>query len=123
MSEVIGKIRVIEDMHQVSESFKKRNVVIETDTQYPQYIPVEFKQDKTDLLNGYNVGDSVKVSTNLTGRLWVAPSGEDRYFLGCEGWRIERTAPALSPADAYQAKAVAHKAKPITAEEADDLPF
>jgi hypothetical protein len=90
MSEVIGKIRVINALQQVSASFKKQEIVVTTDSEYPQHIPIEFKQDKCDLLNSYKVGDSVKVSTNLTGRLWVSPSGEDRYFLGCEGWRIER---------------------------------
>ncbi len=90
MSEVIGKIKVINALQQVSASFKKQEIVVTTDSEYPQHIPIEFKQDKCDLLNSYKVGDSVKVSTNLTGRLWVSPSGEDRYFLGCDGWRIER---------------------------------
>jgi hypothetical protein len=88
--EIEGRVKVINPEQQVSASFKKRELVVTTDSQYPQHIPIEFKQDKCDLLNNYKVGDSVKVSINLTGRLWTNPQGEDKYFLGCEGWRIEK---------------------------------
>jgi len=99
MSEVTGKIKVIGSEQQVSASFKKRELVVTTNTQYPQHIPIEFKQDKTALLDNYKVGQEVKVSTNITGREWVNPSGETKYFLGLEGWRIEKIADE-SPTDA-----------------------
>lgn len=35
---------------------KKQFIAIETDSQYPQKIPVEFMKDKTDLLNNIQVG-------------------------------------------------------------------
>lgn len=121
MSEVIGKIKAIDATQQVSASFKKRQLVVETDSNFPQFIPIEFKQDKTDLLNSYKVGDSVKVSINLTGREWINPQGEKRYFLGCEGWRIEKTADAPSPSQAYEES---HKAVIVPLDDDDSgLPF
>lgn len=88
--EVNGKIKVINPTQEVSASFKKRELVVTTDEQYPQDILIEFNQAKCDDLNGYNIGDSVKVSINLRGRCWTNPQGEDKYFNTIQGWRIER---------------------------------
>lgn len=88
--EVIGKIKVINAEQQVSASFRKRELVIATDEQYPQFISIKFTQDKCDLLNNYNVGDDVKVSINLRGREWVNLQGETKYFNDIQGCRIEK---------------------------------
>jgi hypothetical protein len=89
--EVIGKVRVVNAEQQVSASFKKRELVLATDEQYPQYISINFVQDKCDLLNGLNVGDAVKVGINLRGREWVDPQGDTKYFNDIQGWRVEKT--------------------------------
>ena len=90
-----GTIKVINDTMVVSEKFKKRDFVVTTEEQYPQDILIQMTQDKCDVLNSYNVGDSVDVSINIRGREWTSPSGEVKYFNTIEGWRIEKlTAPA-----------------------------
>lgn len=89
--EVIGKIKVINPEQQVSESFRKRELVVATEEQYPQFISINFVQDKCDLLNNYNVGEVVKVSINLRGREWVNPQGETKYFNDIQGWKISKT--------------------------------
>ncbi len=123
--EVTGKIKVINAEQQVSASFKKRELVVTTDEQYPQHIMIEFTQDKCELLNNYKPGDAVKVSINLRGREWVNPQGETKYFNSIQGWRVEKV----------QAEAPMQQAPPIPAaqtfepasnfseEEHDDLPF
>jgi hypothetical protein len=88
--EILGKIKVINAEQQVAAAFKKRELVVTTNEQYPQDILIEFQQDKTDLLNNYQVGQDVKVSINLRGREWVAPNGDTRYFNTITGWRIEK---------------------------------
>lgn len=93
--ELSGKIKVLNDTVSVgSSNFRKREVVITTEEQYPQHILVEFNQDKCDVLNNYNVGESVKISINLRGREWVNPQGETKYFNSIQGWRIERVGSA-----------------------------
>lgn len=125
--EVSGKIKVINPEQQVSASFKKREVVVTTDEQYPQHIMIEFTQDKCDLLNSYKAGDAVKVSINLRGREWVNPQGETRYFNSIQGWRIEKFG-GEAPMAHEQAPS-SHQATPfatttnVTDEEPDDLPF
>lgn len=88
--EVEGNVIMIGLEQQVSSSFKKRELVVKTETQYPESILIEFNQDKCDLLNGLNVGDKVKVSINLGGREWVNPQGETKYFNSIKGWKVEK---------------------------------
>lgn len=87
--QVIGKVKVIGTEVQVSASFKKRELVVTTDEQYPQHIQIEFHQDKCDLLNGLSIGQEVKVSINFRGREWVNPQGEAKYFNSIQGWKID----------------------------------
>ena len=88
--EVTGKIKVKNVDIQVSESFKKTEVVLTTDEQYPQDIKIEFHQDKCDLADPYKVGDAVVISINIRGREWVNPQGESVFFNTIVGWRIKR---------------------------------
>ena len=86
--EVTGKVKVVGAEQQVSPTFKKRELVVTTDEQYPQSIMIEFVQDKSDLLNTVSVVENVKVSINLGGREWVNPQGESKYFNSIQGWKI-----------------------------------
>lgn len=117
--EVIGKIKAINEEQQVSASFRKRELVVATDEQYPQLISINFVQDKCDLLNSYKVGEQVKVSINLRGREWVNPAGETKYFNDIQGWRIEKVSgkSESKPAESFAA------ATDLKEEEQDDLPF
>src|SRR5690606_34928982 len=109
--EVQGKIKLIGETQTFgTNGFRKREVVVTTEEQYPQDIMVEFVQDKTDLLNSYQVGQQVKVSINLRGREWINPQGEAKYFNSIQGWRIEKldasasgsVPPPMPPADAFE---------------------
>ena len=86
--ELLGTVKAINNAQEVSSTFKKREIVITTEEQFPQHILVEFTQDKCDLLNAYKVGDKVKVGINLRGREWTNPQGETRYFNSIQGWNI-----------------------------------
>ncbi len=121
--EVIGKIKLIGEVQTFgSNGFRKREMVVTTDEQYPQMIMIEFIQDKTDLLNNFNVGQDVKVSINLRGREWINPQGEAKYFNAIQGWRIENLSQAsqasnLPPVDQFE------PASNVSDDEPDDLPF
>ena len=124
--EVQGKIKMIDETKTYgTNGFRKRELVVTTEEQYPQHIMIEFVQDKTDLLNNYQVGQNVKVSINLRGREWVNPQGETKYFNSIQGWRVENidTAatggdmPPMPPADAFE------PATDFKEEDHDDLPF
>lgn len=123
--EVQGKIKVKgETKTYGNNGFQKRELVVTTEEQYPQHLMIEFVQDKTSLLDAFNVGDQVKVGINLRGREWQSPQGETKYFNSISGWRIEKLsanphqgAPEVPPFDEYE---------PISNskdEDHDDLPF
>jgi len=89
---VKGKIIVLNETVQISEAFSKREIVLETDDKYPQRIPIEFTQDKCELLNGLKVGETIIANVNIGGRCWNNPkTGEDKYFLSLHGWKVEKT--------------------------------
>jgi len=124
--EVQGRIKVIGETQTFgANGFRKREVVLTTEEQYPQHIMVEFVQDKTDLLNNYQVGQQVKININLRGREWVNPQGETKYFNSIQGWRIEALQadssnpemPPVPPAEAFE------PASNLNEDDHDDLPF
>ncbi len=123
--EVQGKIKMIDDTKTYGNNgFRKREMVVTTEEQYPQHILIEFIQDKTDLLDKFNVGQNVKVNINLRGREWTNPQGETKYFNSLNGWRIEnidqsvsQDMPPMPPEDAFE------PANDLNEEDHDDLPF
>ncbi len=123
--EVQGKIKLIGETHTVgSNGFRKRELVVTTEEQYPQHLSIDFVQDKTDLLNNFQVGQTVKVGINLRGREWISPQGETKHFNSIQGWRIDSlqqnvaaAVPPVPPMEAFE------PAKDLKAEEPDDLPF
>lgn len=121
--EIIGKIKLIGEVQTFgANGFRKREVVVTTDEQYPQMIMVEFVQDKTDLLNSYSVGQDVKISINLRGREWINPEGVAKYFNTIQGWRIESLSQASVPSNTPPVEEF-KPASTSTDEEPDDLPF
>lgn len=122
--EVIGKIKLINETQTFGASgFRKRELVVTTNEQYPQMLMIEFIQDKCDLLNNYQVGQDVKVSINLRGREWINPEGVAKYFNSIQGWRIE-AAQAEGGAEAPPAPLDNLETISKTDDnEPDDLPF
>ena len=122
--EVSGKIKWLDETKTYGNNgFRKREVVITTEEQYPQHILVEFVQDKCDLLNAFEMGQKVKIGINLRGREWVNPQGETKYFNSIQGWRIEvlgatsnSEIPPMPPSPAFEPADEAE-------EPDDDLPF
>ena len=122
--EILGKIKWIDETKTYgTNGFRKREVVVTTEEQYPQHILIEFIQDKCELLNSYQVGQTVTIGINLRGREWVNPEGETKYFNSIQGWRIEAQSniasemPPMPPPESFQ------PADDEINEVDDDLPF
>lgn len=126
---ITGTVKVVGKTQQVSEKFSKRELVVtEQGGQFPQMIPIEFKQDKTSLLDGYNPGDEVSVSCFVNGREWTGKDGVTKYFLSLSGNRIERAGAGggsvASNAGARQSAPPPSMADmPAGGGDEDDLPF
>lgn len=97
--QVSGKIKRIGNHIQVTDSFSKRELVIETNEQYPQVLSIEFTQDRADLLNGKHIGQDVTVGINLRGREYIK-EGEPKVFNSINGWKIDIIGASAEPAQA-----------------------
>jgi len=85
-----GIVHKVGATNQVSDKFRKRDVVL-TDgaTEYPQYIPFTFVQDKCSLADGLIEGQEVEFSFSLKGREWTSPQGEVKVFNTIACWKID----------------------------------
>ena len=119
--EVQGKILEIKDTQQVTDSFRKREFVLEyaENPQYPEFLKFELIQDRCDLVNEFAPGQDVSVAFNLKGRKWVNKQGETVYFNSLQAWRI--TAGAGAAAQPQQAQASGAPAPPPPAQEPEWL--
>lgn len=81
--ELTADIIEIMETQTYNKGFKKREFVVETGGKYPQKILFQTVQDKVDMLDSFNIGDTVSISFDIKGREW-----KDRYFNSLEVWRI-----------------------------------
>lgn len=88
--EVIGKVYFKSEVELIgANQMKKQILVVETDGQYPQKLPIEFIKEKCDLLNNLQLGNQVKVSINVRGNEYQDRNGVTRFGLSFSGWKIE----------------------------------
>lgn len=79
-----GKVILVGEVETVGAAgFRKRLLVVETEEQYKQKLPIEFVQDKVSLLDNISEGQDVDVSINLRGSEY-----NGRYYAQISGWKI-----------------------------------
>ncbi len=94
--ELTGKLINLGTTQQVTDSFQKREFVIEVTetgangTDYTNYIKLQLLQNKCDLLEAFSLNTEVKVNFNIKGRKWEK-DGKVNYFNSLDCWRIEGT--------------------------------
>jgi hypothetical protein len=126
--EAEGKLYKKMDTQQVTDSFKKREFVVEIeDGAYSQIIKFQLVQGNCDKLDPFNEGDQVKVTFSLRGREYTK-EGKTSYFTNLDAWRLEAAAGAVTPPPSSPAAttAAAGTFPPATDAPAatdDDLPF
>ena len=117
-TKVTGIIKAIGVTKQVTDTFQKRSLLIDTSDEYNPLVCIDFVQAKTAELDNFRKGQKVEVSLNIYSK--ESPKTKNQYFHNISGWKIE----AINDTPA----APAPIAKPQTAvvmEEPheDDLPF
>ena len=91
--ELTGKLIDAGTTQQVTDTFSKREFVIEVietvkGTDYTNYIKLQLLQNKCDLLEAFTINTEVKVNFNIKGRKWEK-DGKVNYFNSLDCWRIE----------------------------------
>jgi hypothetical protein len=116
--EITGKVHEVGQTQQVTETFKKRDLIVEyaENPQYPEFIKFEASQDRVNLFDNLSVGQDITVSFNLRGRPWTNKEGVTTYFNSFVAWRVNKG--QSSPKESIPA--------PVElsyGDGADDLPF
>ncbi len=91
--EVTGKLLAKYETQQVSERFKKREFVLELAEEingnvYTNFAKMQLVQNKCDIIDRFNEGDTVKVSFNIKGNRWER-DGKVNYITNLDAWRVE----------------------------------
>lgn len=88
-----GNLILKENEVNISQSFKKREFVIEVpnerNSDWNDFIKFQLTQDKCSLIDAIEVGEPLKVHFNIRGRKWEK-DGKVNYFSNLEAWRIEK---------------------------------
>lgn len=88
--EVTGKVYFKSEIELIgANQMSKQILVVETDAEYPQKLPIEFIKDKVSLLANLQIGQQVKVSVNVRGNEYQDRNGVTRFGLSFQGWKIE----------------------------------
>ncbi|HKA15789.1 MAG TPA: DUF3127 domain-containing protein [Myxococcota bacterium] len=90
--ETSGRLHAVSDTKQVTERFRKREFVVEIadNPQFPQFVQFELTGNRCDHLDGFEVGEEVRVEFSLRGREWRSPKGETKYFNSLDVWTLAR---------------------------------
>lgn len=89
--QIQGKVLEVSEVMQVTETFRKRELIveyIENNPSYPEYLKFEALQDKCDILDNIKAEDEVEVHFNLRGRPWTGKDGQKKYFNSLVIWKV-----------------------------------
>ncbi len=108
-----GFIYKILPEQKISDTFTKRELIIETEEKYPQKVKIEFINSGINNLMDKKEGQQVKVCFNVRGREW-----NEKYFVSLNGWRIELLADTSTEPEPEEIMS-----NPETGPYSDELPF
>jgi len=107
-----GKLIQVFDKQTFDSGFEKRDIVVETLSEYPQQIKCEIHKDKADKISQQDVDRHITVYYDLRGREW-----NDKYFVNVVAWKWEFNSAGINGSGEI--------AKPDTSPDEDEkeLPF
>ncbi len=122
--EITGKLVARFDIVQRTETFKTREFVIEKSEDIngrtiTNYVKFQCVQDKTAMVDRFNIGDDVKVQFNIKGTKWVK-DGKENYITNLDAWRMETVKIGQ---DVSSPDNTNYNDMPPTLDAVDDLPF
>ncbi len=106
-----GKLIEKLDTQKITDSFKKREFVVEyaENPMYPEYVKFELIQDRCDLIQPFNLHDEIEIDFNIKGRKWTDKQNEIKYFNSLQAWKI---APAQGMSMTSEAPSPAAQSQP-----------
>lgn len=125
--DLTGKIVAKFDTVQRSATFKTREFVVETNEDIngrtiTNFVKFQTVQDRTSILDRFNIGDTVKVHFNIKGSRWEK-NGQVNYITNLDAWRIEQMSMASGGSNPIETPPAFSPDPESQHGVADDLPF
>ena len=125
--DLTGKIVAKFDTVQRSATFKTREFVVETNEDIngrtiTNFVKFQTVQDRTSILDRFNIGDTVKVHFNIKGSRWEK-NEQVNYITNLDAWRIEQISMGSSSGNAIETPPAFSPDPESQHGIADDLPF
>ncbi len=123
--EIRGKVHEVGAIQQVTESFKKRDVIVAyaENPQFVEYIRFEATQDRVNIFDNLTVGEDIEISFNLRGRPWTNKEGVTTYFNSLVAWRVTKLAGTAAAAPQHNVADMPPVDISSSGADDDDLPF
>jgi hypothetical protein len=92
--EITGRLYEKYDVQQISQTFSKREFVLEISEQaangmtYTNYAAFQLVNAQTSLIDNFQLGDMVTVNFNIRGNKWEK-DGQVRYITNLNAWRVQ----------------------------------
>jgi hypothetical protein len=124
--ELTGKRIEKFEITQISDTFKKREFVVERventsgGMEFTDQIKFQLTQDRCGIIDSMDINDEIRISFNIRGRRWVKDD-KVSYFTNLEAWKIEKIAGTSEELPPPPVPLGEEDVPPI--DESDDLPF
>jgi hypothetical protein len=125
--DITGKLIAKYETVQRSEKFRTREFVIETSEDIGgriinNYIKFQSVQDRTSIVDRFNIGETIKVHFNIKGSKWEK-NGQVNYITNLDAWRIENINMQTQDNSGLSANTAFAPSANVPSEMPDDLPF
>lgn len=97
--QVIGKLEEVHELVKRTETFQVREFVLEIqsqNSQYPEHVLFQLTNNRTNLIDSYQIGQEIVVDFDLQGRKWTAQDGRVVFFNRLNAWRINPYNPQVA---------------------------
>lgn len=72
------------------EKITKREFIVKTVEERPNFFKLELINDKTSIIDGFTVGENIKVTAGLKGNSYTNKEGNTDVFMSLRSWKVEK---------------------------------
>jgi len=124
--EIIGTLESVKGVQESESGFKWQIVVIKTERQYSNLIPVKLVKEDIGKFDDLEIGTRVKLAVYVGGRDWNGRNFADIDFaelLGVQGDLNKEPSPHAQPENRAQPASQPAKQTHMEVDNGEDLPF
>jgi hypothetical protein len=123
-NQIVGFVTQIQEVKIITEKFSVQNVIVQTEGQYPQNLPIQFSNDQINLVGRLKVGSKVEFNININGKEYTNKNtGEIGHFVSINCWSFNLLDSEVLQKEEKAPAGSKEEAENTPSEPKDDLPF